>query len=68
MAAPLEDGDLLSERQDFKGGVAPIAKEDAECGQEREDEFDDERMVLPCRDVASAGQRLRTASPDSIPS
>jgi hypothetical protein len=37
MAAPLEDGDLLSERQDFKGGVAPIAVEDAECGQDHKD-------------------------------
>jgi hypothetical protein len=59
---PFEHGPLLSEREDFKDGVAPTAEEDSNCGQERKDEFDHERMVVTCRNAASAGQRLRTAS------
>jgi hypothetical protein len=53
-------GNLLSQGEDLKGGVAPTAEEDSECGQERKDEFDHERMVVTCRNAASAGQRLRT--------
>ena len=32
-----EDGELLSQRQDFDRGVAPAAQENAECGNEGED-------------------------------
>ena len=31
---PLEDGDLLPESEDFEGGVARAAEEDAESGQD----------------------------------
>jgi hypothetical protein len=59
---PFEHGNLLSQGKDLKGGVAPIVEEDLKCGQEHKDEFDHERMVVTCRNAASAGQRLRTAS------
>jgi len=59
---PFEHGNLLSQGQHLQGGVAPTAEEDLECGQERKEEFDHERMVVTCRNVASAGQRLQTAS------
>ena len=59
---PFEHGDLLSQGEDLKGGAAPTAEEDSEWGQERKDEFDHERMVVTCRNAASAGQRLWTAS------
>jgi hypothetical protein len=56
-----EHGNLLSQGEDLKGGVAPTAEEDSECGQKRKDEFDHNHMVVTCRNAASAGQRLRIA-------
>ena len=59
---PFEHGNLLSQGEALHGGVAPTAEEDWECGQNRKDEFDHERMAVTCRNAASAGQRLRVAS------
>ena len=52
---PFEHGNLLSQGEDLKGGVAPTAEEDSDRGQEGEDEFGHERMVVTCRNAASAG-------------
>jgi hypothetical protein len=37
-----EHGDLLTEGEDFEGGIAPTAKEDRDASNEREDGFEHE--------------------------
>ena len=39
---PFQHGDLLSEGEDFEGGIASTAKEDADGDKEREDDFEHE--------------------------
>ena len=41
-----EHGDLRLEGEDFNGGVMPTAEEDADGGQERNGEFEDEPYVV----------------------
>jgi hypothetical protein len=58
----LEDRDLLAQGEDLQGSIAPGAEEDSDGGEERKVEFDHEHMAVICRNAASAGHRLRTAS------
>jgi hypothetical protein len=46
----------------LSAGSVPAADGVCDTHQERNDEFDHERMVVTCRNGASASQRLRTAS------
>jgi hypothetical protein len=59
---PFEDRNLLSQGEDFQGGVAPTAEEDSDGGQDRENEFGHELTLVTWRDVARAGQRLQAAN------
>ena len=47
--------DLLSEGEDFEGGIASTAKEDAYGNKEREDDFEHDPTLLARRNVASPG-------------
>ena len=49
---PLEHSHLLSEGEDFEGGVAPTAEEDAEGRPDGENEIQHELMVVTWRNVA----------------
>jgi hypothetical protein len=51
----------MSEGENFKGGVASTAKEDADRGQEREHIFEHELTVVTWRNVASY------ATPPQVP-
>ncbi len=57
-----EDRDLLSQGEDFEGGITSTTEEDTNRSQESKDEFEHELTVVTWRNVASATQRLRTAS------
>jgi hypothetical protein len=43
---PFEHGDLLSECEDFEGGIAPTAEEDADHGEDGEEEFEHEITLV----------------------
>jgi hypothetical protein len=43
---PFEHGDLQSEGEDFEGGLASTAKEDADHGEDGEEEFGHELTFL----------------------
>ena len=57
----VERGDLLSEGEDFEGGVASTAEEDTERGEEGEEEFRHGLTVLSWRRLAftTVGARNR---------
>jgi hypothetical protein len=57
-----EDGDLLSEGEDFKSSVASTSKEDAEYRKHGEDELGHEITLLTWRNVASSRQSLEILS------
>ena len=57
-----EYSDLLSEGEDFEGGVAATAKEDADDREDGEDEFPHELTLVTWRNVARRWQRLANAS------
>jgi len=57
-----EDGDLLSEGEDFKSSVASTSKEDAEYRKHGMDELGHEINLLTCRNVASSRQSLEILS------
>ena len=59
---PFQDSDLLTEGEDFDGGIAPTAKENRDTGNEREDKFEHELTFVTCRNVASSGRRCGIAS------
>ena len=59
---PLEHRDLLPQGEDLQGSVMPTAKEDSNSGQKSKNEFEHELTLVTWRNVASAAQRLRTAS------
>jgi hypothetical protein len=44
---PFKHGELLAERENFKGDIASAAKEDSDGGKEGEGEFEHEVPVLP---------------------
>ena len=44
--SPFEYGDLLSEGEDLKGGIASTAKEDSDSHKERGDDFDHELTLI----------------------
>ena len=48
---PLESRDLLSERENFEGGVAATAEGHADCNQELGHEFGHELTLLTWRNV-----------------
>ena len=54
-----EHGELLTEGEDFEGGIAPTAKEGRDAGNEREDGFGHELTFVTWRNVASSGGRSR---------
>jgi hypothetical protein len=55
LAFPFQHGDLLSEGEDFEGGIASTAKEDAYGNKDREDDFEHDLTLLARRNVASPG-------------
>ena len=57
-----EDGDLLSEGEDFKSSVASTSKEDAEYRKHGEDELGHEITLLTWRNMASSRQSLEILS------
>jgi hypothetical protein len=57
----LEHGELLSEGEDFKGGVAATAEEDADDGEDGEDELGHKLTLVTRRNVAWLWQRLANA-------
>ena len=59
---PFQHRDLLSEGEDFEGGIAPTAKENRDADHEREDRFEHELTFVTCCNVASSGRRCRIAS------
>ena len=56
-----EHGDLLSEGEDFEGGIASTAEEDTDHGEDGEDELRHELTLLTWRNVARTGHQLPTA-------
>jgi hypothetical protein len=56
---PFEDGDLLPESENFKGGVASTSQEDADGSEETEYAFQHELTVVTC--LASVDNRLKGA-------
>jgi hypothetical protein len=54
-AFPLEHGNLLAKGEDFEGGVAAAAQEDAECGENREGELKRDPTLITCRKVTTSG-------------
>ena len=53
-----EHGDLLSQDENFQGGIAATAEEDTDHGEDGEDEFGGhERTLVTCRNRA-LGSRL----------
>jgi hypothetical protein len=58
---PFEDGDLLPESENFKGGVASTSQEDADGSEETEYAFQHELTVVTCRNVASVDNQLKGA-------
>ena len=59
---PLEYGNLLTEGEDFEGGVAAAAEEDAECGEDREGELEHELTLVTWRNVTMPGDCAAPAS------
>ena len=55
--ARLEILDLLSQGENFQGGIAATAEEDTDHGEDGEDEFGHERTLVTCRNRA-LGSRL----------
>jgi hypothetical protein len=55
-AFPLEHGNLLSEGEDFEGGIGSTAKQDADHGENGEDEFRHRLTLVAWRHVASPRQ------------
>ena len=62
MAVSFQHGDLLSEGEDFEGGIASTAKEDSDGHKEREDDLEHESILLTRHHVASPGRRCEIAS------
>ncbi len=58
----LKHGELLSEGEGFKGGVAATAEEDADDGEDGEDELGHKLTLVTRRNVAWPWQRLANAS------
>jgi hypothetical protein len=58
----LEDRDLLSEGEEFKGGIAATAEEHPVCSQNREDEFERELIPVTWRNVSLEDPCLGTSS------
>lgn len=58
---PFEDGDLLPESENFKGGVASTSQEDAHGSEETEYAFQHELTVVTWRNAASVDNRLKGA-------
>jgi hypothetical protein len=52
---PFEDGDLLPESGNFKGGVASTSHEDADGSEEIEYAFQHELTVVTCRNERLGG-------------
>ena len=50
--SPLEKGDLLSEGEDFEGGIASTAEEDTDHGEDGEDEVGQELTLVTWRNRA----------------
>lgn len=61
-SCPLENCDLLSERENFKGGVAATAEKHADCGQDCEDEFGHELTGVTWRNVVPSDRSGTLAS------
>jgi hypothetical protein len=58
---PFEDGDLLPESENFKGGVASTAEEHADGSEETEYAFQHELTVVTWRNVASIDNPAKAA-------
>ena len=59
---PLEDGDLLPQRQDFQGSVAPTAEENSNRGKKSKDELGHE--ISRCSTPRPHALRLLPKVPD----
>jgi hypothetical protein len=59
---PFQHGDLLSEGEDFEGGIASTAKEDSNGDKEREDDLEHESILLTRRNVAWLADAAKFAS------
>ena len=57
-----ENGDLLSEREDFQGRIAPTAKEDSDGGNEGQDEFQHELTLVAWRNLLFAATGTSAAN------
>ena len=57
-----EHGDLLSEGQNFEGGIRSTAEKHSDTDKEREDEFKHQLTLVTRRNVASFGKRSEIAS------
>lgn len=57
-----EHGDLLSEGQNFEGGITSTAEKHSDADNERGDEFQHELTLVTSRNVASSGERFQSAS------
>ena len=57
-----EHGDLLSEGENFEGGVAATAEEHPDGGQDGEDEFGHGLTLVTWSNVARTDHQLPTAS------
>jgi hypothetical protein len=56
-----EHGDLLSQGENFQGGIAATAEEHTDHGEDGEDEFRHERTLVTCRNRALGSQLILSA-------
>jgi hypothetical protein len=65
---PFEHGDLLSEGEDFEGGIASTAQEDSDGDKKAEKGFEHERPFLTRGNVASPNRVAKSQVADFKPS